>query len=218
MIADGASVMVKTASDLGIQYIHCCAHVIDLSVAAALNLPMCAHVLKKVKHVVSKLNKSGKLKKLFRRFLNEENLPNVVPMNDAPTRWSSTYFMLCDFLAAVSELGKLLIAKTEDSCSKGRTAVWREIVGDEWRETADHFLACKSNTLDSADSDDESYERSSTPKGSDMWSLITTQSTTSTPSRSSQMQQEDLQMELQQYTIHLNRGDARPSPDADPVQ
>ncbi|CAJ0589733.1 unnamed protein product [Cylicocyclus nassatus] len=67
MIADGASVMVKTASDLGIQYIHCCAHVINLSVAAALNLPMCAHVLKKVKHVVSKLNKSGKLKKMFRQ-------------------------------------------------------------------------------------------------------------------------------------------------------
>ncbi|CAJ0595078.1 unnamed protein product [Cylicocyclus nassatus] len=270
MIADGASVMVKTASDLGIQYIHCCAHVINLSVAAALNLPMCAHVLKKVKHVVSKLNKSGKLKKMFRRFLNEENLPNVVPMNDAPTRWSSTYFMLCDFLAAMPvverllstcdmlpfedgeirilkamrvflqpfqamtnqvcyqtsccsmfiPVGKLLIAKTEENLAAARSEglQWREIVGDEWRETADHFLACKSNTLDSADSDDESYERSSTSKGSDMWSLITTQSTTSTPSRSSQMQQEDLQMELQQYTIHLNRGDARPSPDADPVQ
>ncbi|VDK53138.1 unnamed protein product [Cylicostephanus goldi] len=91
---------------------------------------------------------------------------------------------------------------------------------DEWRETADHFLACKSlgNSLDLVDSDDESYERSSTPKGSDMWSLLTSQSTASTPSRSSLMQQEDLQMELQQYTIQLNRGDARPSPDADPVQ
>ncbi|CAJ0593116.1 unnamed protein product [Cylicocyclus nassatus] len=45
---------------------------------------------------------------MFRRFLNEENLPNVVPMNDAPTRWSSTYFMLCDFLAAMPAVERLL--------------------------------------------------------------------------------------------------------------
>ncbi|CAJ0605248.1 unnamed protein product [Cylicocyclus nassatus] len=77
MVADGATVTIKTASDLGIQYIHCCAHIINLAVSTTLTLPVCANALRKVKAVVSKLNKSGRMKKTFKRLLEEENLPKV---------------------------------------------------------------------------------------------------------------------------------------------
>ncbi|CAJ0588373.1 unnamed protein product [Cylicocyclus nassatus] len=92
MVADGATVMIKAASDLGIQYIHCCAHVINLAVSQALTLPVCANAL---------------MKKTFKRLLKEEKLPQVIPMTDAPTRWSSTYFMICDFLAAMSAIERV---------------------------------------------------------------------------------------------------------------
>ncbi|CAJ0595109.1 unnamed protein product [Cylicocyclus nassatus] len=108
MVAHGATVMVKAASDLDIPYIHCCAHVINLAVSASLSSNVCASALKRVKSLVAKLNKSGKMKKAFKRFLNEDNLPCVIPMNDSPTRWSSTYFMLCDFLNAMPAVEKLI--------------------------------------------------------------------------------------------------------------
>ncbi|RCN29468.1 BED zinc finger [Ancylostoma caninum] len=110
VVADGAAVMVKMASDLGLPYIHCCAHLVNLAVSASMNYPMSAQALRKVKSIVSRLNKSGKMKKMFRRYLKEEQLPDVIPMNDAPTRWSSTYFMLCDVLNALPAVEKLMHA------------------------------------------------------------------------------------------------------------
>ncbi|RCN25797.1 hypothetical protein ANCCAN_28488 [Ancylostoma caninum] len=101
--------MVKMASDLGLPYIHCCAHLVNLAVSASMNYPVSAQALRKVKSIVSRLNKSEKMK-MLRRYLKEDQLPDVIPMNDAPTRWSSTYFMLCDVLNALPAVEKLMHA------------------------------------------------------------------------------------------------------------
>ncbi|EYB95428.1 hypothetical protein Y032_0160g3351 [Ancylostoma ceylanicum] len=69
----------------------------------------CLEPLKIVKRVAAKLNRSGKLRSLFKRFLKEESLQIILPMTDSPTRWSSTYYMICDFLNTLPAVEKLLL-------------------------------------------------------------------------------------------------------------
>ncbi|CAJ0588374.1 unnamed protein product [Cylicocyclus nassatus] len=71
---------------------------------------------------------------------------------------------------------------------------------------------CKKDICDTPVDEDVRTSPSPTPAGSEMWSLITSQPS-SPPTRSSQMQEED----LQQYSIHLNRGNARPHAESNPV-
>ncbi|KAL6724099.1 hypothetical protein Aduo_019028 [Ancylostoma duodenale] len=66
--------------------------------------------LRKVKSIVSRLNKSGNIKEMFKRHLKEDQLPGVIPMNDAPTWYSSTNFMFCNVLNALPAVEKLMHA------------------------------------------------------------------------------------------------------------
>ncbi|RCN44775.1 BED zinc finger [Ancylostoma caninum] len=108
LIADGATVMSRAAFELDIEYMHCCAHIVNLAVRASLELDTVREPLKIVKRVAAKLNRSGKLKNMFKRFLKEESLQMTLPMTDSPTRWSSTYYMICDFLNTLPAVEKLL--------------------------------------------------------------------------------------------------------------
>lgn len=46
VVADGASAMKKSAADLGVKYVQCCAHVINLAVSGALKCEYVATILK----------------------------------------------------------------------------------------------------------------------------------------------------------------------------
>ncbi|VDP05092.1 unnamed protein product [Heligmosomoides polygyrus] len=64
MVADGASNMKKTASDAGLEYLQCSAHVINLAVVKALKREYVESVLQKYSNVVSKMNKSTAVKRV----------------------------------------------------------------------------------------------------------------------------------------------------------
>ncbi|RCN38563.1 BED zinc finger [Ancylostoma caninum] len=82
LIADGASVMPVVAENLGVKYVHCCAHVINLIVAKSLEIPAAANLIRRVKRVVTRLNKSAKAKFCYKRYLEEMSLPTVIPSSD----------------------------------------------------------------------------------------------------------------------------------------
>ncbi|VDO84365.1 unnamed protein product [Heligmosomoides polygyrus] len=108
---------------LGQESIQCTAHVINLAVRSALRSVQVAPVIRKCKELTSKLNRSAVLKGMLSRYMKEDNLPPMTITSDCPTRWNSTYIMICDFLTAVCSAdatislslagGKLLLAATE---------------------------------------------------------------------------------------------------------
>ncbi|RCN42469.1 hypothetical protein ANCCAN_11545 [Ancylostoma caninum] len=97
--------MPVVAENLGVKYVHCCAHVINLIVARFLEIPAAANLIRRVKRVVTRLNKKAKAKFCYKRYLEEMSPPTVIPSSDCPTRWSSTFTMLCDVLNARSRVG-----------------------------------------------------------------------------------------------------------------
>ncbi|EYC27953.1 hypothetical protein Y032_0008g266 [Ancylostoma ceylanicum] len=96
IVADGASVMKAMASNLDLRYVQCCAHVINLAVRAALESDAAKMAINNVKKIVS-------------RFLKEAGLPLALPVTDCPTRWGSTYTMVCDVLNSLPALENLLL-------------------------------------------------------------------------------------------------------------
>ncbi|KAL6734134.1 hypothetical protein Aduo_004705 [Ancylostoma duodenale] len=88
MVADGAAVMKRSANLLHFSYVHCCAHVINL--------------------VIAKLSRSAPLTEFYKRCLEKANMPLKVPVMDCPTRWGSTYDMLCTVLDSVTAFEDLL--------------------------------------------------------------------------------------------------------------
>lgn len=107
-VADGASVMRAAAANLNLKYVQCSAHVINLAARAALELDDVKLVLQKVKKIVTRLNRSGKVKIAYKRFLQEANLPISLPSTDCPTRWGSTFAMICDVLNSLPAVESLL--------------------------------------------------------------------------------------------------------------
>lgn len=108
LIADGASIMKKAAITMDINYIQYTAHVINLAIRSALKSEQVAPVIRKVKDLTSKLNRSAVLKGMLSRYMKEENIPPISIASDCPTRWNSTYMMVCDFLAAHPALERLI--------------------------------------------------------------------------------------------------------------
>ncbi|EPB68724.1 BED zinc finger [Ancylostoma ceylanicum] len=160
IVADGASVMKAMASNLDLRYVQCCAHVINLAVRAALESDAAKMAINNVKKIVSRLNRSPKVKSLYKRFLKEAGLPLALPVTDCPTRWGSTYTMVCDVLNSVCyqdscvsmyiPVGKILIASTKKNCQAARreakqfgecllSKLWHYF--DEWFEDEDLSIA-----------------------------------------------------------------------------
>ncbi|CAJ0593694.1 unnamed protein product [Cylicocyclus nassatus] len=108
LVADGASNMKKAAAELNVKYLQCGAHLINLAVRKALNCEHVAPLINKCKSIVTKLNRSSVLKGLFRSYLDEFNLPKITPSSDCPTRWGSTYAMICDVISTRAALDKLM--------------------------------------------------------------------------------------------------------------
>ncbi|RCN46049.1 dimerization domain protein, hAT family [Ancylostoma caninum] len=109
IVADGASVMKSMASNLDLRYVQGCAHVINLAVRAALESDAAKIAIHNVKKIVSKMNRSPKVKSLYKRLLKEAGLPLALPVTDCPTRWGSTYTMVCDVLNSLPALENLLL-------------------------------------------------------------------------------------------------------------
>ncbi|KAL6738343.1 hypothetical protein Aduo_011903 [Ancylostoma duodenale] len=94
-------------SDL--RYVQCCANVINIAVRAALESDAAKIAIHNVKKIVSKMNRSPKVKSLYKRLLKEADLPLALPVTDCPTRWGSTYTMVCDVLNSLPALENLLL-------------------------------------------------------------------------------------------------------------
>ncbi|KAL6743533.1 hypothetical protein Aduo_016561 [Ancylostoma duodenale] len=88
--------------------VHCCAYVINLVVQSALETVHAKRILSKVKAVVAKLSRSVPLKEFYKRCLEKANTPLKTPVMDCPTRWGSTYDMLCTVLDSVTAFEDLL--------------------------------------------------------------------------------------------------------------
>ncbi|KAL6730719.1 hypothetical protein Aduo_001669 [Ancylostoma duodenale] len=101
--------MKLMASNLDLRYVQCCAHIINLAVRAALEFDAVKAAIGNVKRIFSKMNRSAKVKTLYKRLLKEAGLPIVLPATDCPTRWGSTYTMVCDVLNALPALENLLV-------------------------------------------------------------------------------------------------------------
>ncbi|KIH68461.1 BED zinc finger [Ancylostoma duodenale] len=80
-----------------------------ICVRAALEFDAVKAAIGNVKRIVSKMNRSAKVKTLYKRLLKEAGLPIVLPATDCPTRWGSTYTMVCDVLNALPALENLLV-------------------------------------------------------------------------------------------------------------
>ncbi|KAL6742497.1 hypothetical protein Aduo_015641 [Ancylostoma duodenale] len=91
MVSDGASVMVSAADKLNVKRIHCCAHVIHPIVRDALENTGVSSIIKRTK-----------------KTLDEMELPKAIPSTDCPTKWSSTYTMICDVLNSLPAFEKLI--------------------------------------------------------------------------------------------------------------
>ena len=110
MLRDNAANMVKAFGDeSGMPSAGCLSHSLQLVIKSdLLRLPSVEKLIEKVRKVVSFANHSDKFYVEFRKqqrfHTMEEGKPELVLIQDVPTRWNSTFYMLERFLKLKSPL------------------------------------------------------------------------------------------------------------------
>lgn len=93
--------MKKTASDAGL-------NTCNVPLMSALKHEYVESVLQKCRNVMSKMNKSTAVKRLFLSFLKQFQLEEITPSTECRTRWGSTYTMICDILTTLPAFEKVM--------------------------------------------------------------------------------------------------------------
>ncbi|KAL6730851.1 hypothetical protein Aduo_001781 [Ancylostoma duodenale] len=153
------------------------ASIINLAVRAALESDAAKIAIYNVKKIVSKMNRSPKVKSLYKRLLKEAGLPPALPVTGCASKWGSTYTMMCDVLNSKlsgsekrgEAVGECLLSKLrhyfdewfedEDLCIAAfcdpRFAFLDTVLPAEiWRATVDKFVASKAKSTECEDTGD----------------------------------------------------------------
>uniref|UniRef100_A0A1I7YRV1 Dimer_Tnp_hAT domain-containing protein n=1 Tax=Steinernema glaseri TaxID=37863 RepID=A0A1I7YRV1_9BILA len=98
MMRDGATSMVKTATNLGLENGQCFAHLLQLAVKEGISSFNEDGLIEKLKAVVRKTRKSSNQREEFEFCLKETELPSRFLLPCIDVRWSSLYLMLDRFI------------------------------------------------------------------------------------------------------------------------
>ncbi|CAF4838020.1 unnamed protein product [Pieris macdunnoughi] len=106
---NGSNIKCAIEKCLGWKHFNCYAHCINLVVTKALeNNSTISNIIQNAKNVVSHLKKSTVAWEKLKRYLEQAGKPIMRPLQDVPTRWNSTYYMLERLLLLKGELNSAI--------------------------------------------------------------------------------------------------------------
>ncbi|XP_062403782.1 E3 SUMO-protein ligase ZBED1-like [Sardina pilchardus] len=96
-VTDGASNITLAIKKCQWTHLHCFAHTLNLIVRGR-GLKNLAETVEKVKHIVDHFHRSSLSAEKLRATLAQMGLPDLKLLQDCPTRWNSTFYMLKRFV------------------------------------------------------------------------------------------------------------------------
>lgn len=114
IVTDNASTMTNAAANLKIKHLNCFAHTLQLVVSDMLNNPSVKTLIDKAKDIVRTFKTSSVALEILREEQRRQGLPELKVIQEVPTRWNSTYFML-DRLKSIGNALIIAISKLEKS-------------------------------------------------------------------------------------------------------
>ncbi|VDM61963.1 unnamed protein product [Angiostrongylus costaricensis] len=108
VVANEDEPMQEAALYLHTKFVPCAAHSIHLAVSDTICAKNSFKVLEKVRKLVSEMNHNNIAKMQLKSRLKEFNLPEFCPVPDSPTRWNSTYDLICEVLITWPALNDVL--------------------------------------------------------------------------------------------------------------
>ena len=114
-VTDNAKNMVKAIGLLETNHIRCAAHSLQLGITKAMKLKEIEELLTKCRKIVGHFKHSSLAKSKLKHAQVHYELPNLKLVQDVPTRWNSTYYMIDMLIKNKLAINSVLIenAKTD---------------------------------------------------------------------------------------------------------